>query len=691
MGPLYGYEAVNVEAQQRDPHSLLNWTRRMLAQRRQTHAFGRGTLRFILAGNRKILAYLRQWNDTIILCVANLSNAAQPVELQLQAFNGRVPVEMLGGTPFPAIGELPYLLTLPPYGFYWMDLSADAAPPGWHASGPAQMPELTTLVLKSRGGAALTDSSRATLENEVLPEYLARQRWFPGSHAPARARLAYATPFTAAGGEYYWAEVEPEDGVEGLRAQAPFVLVWDETAQVQYPIARVRRGAEVGTLADAFLQPGFVLGVVDALRASRELDGREGGKPGDKPGIIRYLPEPGLAALDFGEEPALQWISGEQSNSSVIIGGQAILKLIRNVQPGVSPEVELTRHLTRAGYANIPALLGEVLRVDADGVPHTLAVLHAFVTNEGDAWTWTLDFLKRTLGAALLGGDSPEEFEATLEGYTVMAATIGRRLAELHNALAQPSDDPAFALRTATEEDTAAHAARIIAQLNRAEQDLRAVLDTLEAPSHACAQWFFEHHARLVKQVEAMAKALTGAPMIRVHGDFHLGQVLVAQTDAYLIDFEGEPIQSLQARRQVNTPYKDVAGMLRSFDYAAASIARGDPLGGAPTDANAGPADSAAAPGAPVELRDTLLARFGSRSAEAFLQGYQEAASTAIALPGAQEDPLLKLAVLEKAAYEVSYEAAHRPDWISIPLCALTGLARELLQAAAISSEEHAQ
>ena len=143
----------------------------------------------------------------------------------------------------------------------------------------------------------------------------------------------------------------------------------------RYPIARVRRGAEVGTLADAFLQPGFVLGVVEALRASRELDGRAAGKPGDKPGIIRYLPEPGLAEVEFGEEPALQWISGEQSNSSVIIGGHAILKLIRNVQPGVSPEVELTRHLTRAGYANIPALLGEVLRIDADGVPHTLAAV----------------------------------------------------------------------------------------------------------------------------------------------------------------------------------------------------------------------------------------------------------------------------------------------------------------------------
>ncbi|MGV2862634.1 putative maltokinase, partial [Achromobacter sp. AGC39] len=494
---------------------------------------------------------------------------------------------------------------------------------------------------------------------------------------------------SSAGGEYYWAEVEPEDGIDdGLRVQAPFVLVWDETAQVQYPIARVRRGPEVGTLADAFLQPGFVLGVIDALRAKQELDGRDGGKPGDKPGIIRYLPEPGLGDIDFGTEPELQWIRAEQSNSSVIVGSQAILKLIRNVKPGVSPEVEVSRHLTRAGYANIPALLGEVVRVDADGVPHTLAVMHAFVNNEGDAWTWTLDYLKRTLGAAMLGGNSPEEFEASLEGYTVMAGTIGRRLAELHNALAQATDDPAFPVQTATADDAQAHATRIAAQLDRADEDLRAVMDRLEAPSHACAQWLFEHRDRLRKQVDTMAQALVGAPLIRVHGDFHLGQVLVAQTDAYLIDFEGEPIQTLEARRNITTPYKDVAGMLRSFDYAAASVARSDPMGGAPTDANAGAADSPAAPGVPQDLRDTLLARFGSRAAEAFLQGYQEAASTAIALPGAQEDTLLKLAQLEKAAYEVSYEAAHRPDWISIPLCALTGLARELLQDAAISAEE---
>ncbi|MNK34978.1 Trehalose synthase/amylase TreS [compost metagenome] len=687
MGPLYGYEAVNVEAQQRDPHSLLNWTRRLLAQRRQSHAFGRGTLRFIFTGNRKILAYLRQWQDTTILCVANLSNAAQPVELHMQEFAGRVPVEMLGGTPFPAIGELPYLLTLPPYAFYWMDLSVDAAPPGWHATAPAQMPELVTLVLRSRGGAALTDGSRATLENEILPQYLARQRWYPGTEPPSRARLAYATPFASADGEYYWAEVEPQDGVEGMRAQAPFVLVWDETAVIQYAIARVRRGPEVGILADAFLQPGFVTGTLKAMQAGAELDGRSAGKPGDKPGIIRFIPEAGLVEMALADNPELQWLTAEQSNSSVIVDGQLILKLIRSVQPGVSPEAEMTRYLTRAGYTNIPALLGEVQRVDAEGVIHTLAVAHRYVVNEGDAWSWTLDYLKRTLANALLVGNSPEEFEESLQGYAVMAATIGERLAQMHALLAAPTDDPDFQPRLASQADSDARAEHIRGLLDRAEQALRAQFDKLEAPSRACAEWFFDHHARLSDRVATMAQAEIGTTCLRVHGDFHLGQVLVAQTDAYLIDFEGEPISSLQARRALASPYKDVAGMLRSFDYAAASIARTDLMGGAHMDANAGADDSPAASVAPAEQRDALLTRFRHQASDAFLRGYRGARGEALTPAGGEEGTLLSLAQLEKAAYEVGYEAAHRPDWISIPLCALTELARNVLLSAAIDAE----
>lgn len=163
--------------------------------------------------------------------------------------------------------------------------------------------------------------------------------------------------------------------------------------------------------------------------------------------------------------------------------------------------------------------------------------------------------------------------------------------------------------------------------------------------------------------------------------------MLVAQTDAYLIDFEGEPISSLEVRRSLASPYKDVAGMLRSFDYAAASIARTDLIGGAHLDANAGADDVPAPPVAPAEQRDALLARFRQRASDAFLQGYTGVRGGDLAATGDREDTLLILAQLEKAAYEVSYEAAHRPDWISIPLCALTELARGVLLSAAIDAE----
>src|SRR5690606_29932216 len=214
QGPLYGFEAVNVEAQQRDPHSLLNWTRRMLAKRQQTQVFGRGTLRFLYPGNRNILAYLREHEGQTLMCVANLSNASQPVELELSEMSGRVPVELLGGTPFPTIGALPYLLTLPPYGFYWFDLSTSASPPAWHAIYPAQQPELPTLVLRKRRGYQMLERSWRMLNDEILPRYFAAQRWFPGDGDEQTFRVLYIEPIPGQT-DSFMAEVAVGDSERG--------------------------------------------------------------------------------------------------------------------------------------------------------------------------------------------------------------------------------------------------------------------------------------------------------------------------------------------------------------------------------------------------------------------------------------------------------------------------------------------
>jgi maltose alpha-D-glucosyltransferase/alpha-amylase len=674
MGPLYGYEAVNVEAQQRDPHSLLNWTRRMLTTRRQTRAFGRGSQRFLFPGNRKILAYLREYEETVVLCVANLSRAPQPVELDLSAMNGRVPVELLGGTPFPAIGELPYLLTLPPYGFYWFELSAVASPPSWHATHPEQMPEYYTLVLRGRTGYELTEGAVRSLRQDVLPLYLARQRWFPKDHKVQYAQAAYAVQIQGAEYECFIAEIQMELNGEPARFLLPVALIWSETlppmAQ-QYALARVRRAAEMGMLTDAYTLPSFIHALVRGLRDRLELPVARA----TPPAVLRFLGEPGLDAIDIAPDAEVSWFTGEQSNSSITIGGSVMLKLLRRVVPGVHPEAEMTRRLTQAGYANSAQLLGEIVRVDEDGTPHTLALMHTVITNQGDAWTWTLEYLKRTLEAAALTAESAEDYDEDLRGYTAFASAIGKRLGELHAALAQSCDDPAFEPHRATDADARKRAEDVVKMLDRAFKLLEDNAAKLDSGSRDRAERLRGQREQLVEAIQALAAHEAGSLHIRIHGDFHLGQVLVAQSDAYIIDFEGEPARPLSERRAKSSAPRDVAGLLRSFDYAAATVANGF-----------GDAESASTEIQPAEAvlrhrRRDLIARFRDVANEAFLSAYRDVSRNAEHgwIDETQESALIDLALIEKAAYEIGYEAAHRPDWVCIPLNGLATLADRLL------------
>ncbi|HEY9280531.1 MAG TPA: maltose alpha-D-glucosyltransferase [Eoetvoesiella sp.] len=668
MGPLYGYEAVNAEAQQRDPHSLLNWTRRMLAKRQQTHTFGRGTLRFLFPGNRKILAYLREYEDTSLLCVSNLSNASQPVELDLSAFNGRVPIELLGGTPFPTIGELPYLLTLPPYGFYWFELSTSALPPTWHVTGPEQMPEYATLVLRGRTGYRLTDGSVRILSNEVLPLYLQHQRWFASDQRITAAQPAYVIPLPGLN-EMFLSELDVTLPQGSARYFLPVALFWSETLPPlpqQYALARVRRGSEMGMLTDAFSVSEFATNLLEKLRAGTEISANSAAGPV----IIKFQPEEALKTLELPDELTIDWFHGEQSNSSLTLGNTAILKLMRRIVSGIHPEAEMTRQLSRAGYTNSPTLLGEIIRLDEQGTPHTLALLHRHISNQGDAWTWTLAYLKRTLESAVLTGESRADYNEELLGYQAIAATIGRRLAQLHAVLALPCEDPAFAPQATTAAEARQWSKDIRAMLGAALKALAQHKHTLTPAAREQADELQEQRQALFAEIDKRADMAAGAVSIRIHGDLHLGQVLIAQNDVYLIDFEGEPVRPLSERRRKSSPWRDVAGLLRSFDYAAATSAQ---------DVNR-------------SVEEALLNQFKLSAGEAFLNAYRETAreSAQPAEGSWNEEPrdtaLLELALLEKAAYEICYETAHRPDWTPIPLAGLTQLAQRLLSGTASSS-----
>jgi len=656
MSPLYGYEAINVEAQQRDPHSLLNWTRRMLVQRRQTQAFGRGTLRFLSPGNRKILAYLREWQDTTVLCVANLSAAAQPVELPLQEYAGAVPVELLGGAAFPSIGELPFLLTLPPYGFYWFDLSREASVPAWHTQAPAQMPELVTLVLKPRGDLALTEGARRMLQNEVLPEYLARQRWYPGD-APHDLRLDEVLPLPGHPREYYWAAVHHAPDKPAL--QLPIALIWsDDPAEVSYPAARLRRGAEPGYLADAFLQDGFLRALVEGLRRGTSDDG-----------ALAFMAEPAVQSLETVDTPSVRWMGVEQSNSSAVVDEQIMVKILRAPPAGPCLEADIGRRLAASGFANTPALLG-TLESRHDGTSKTLALFHRFVPNEGDAWSWTLDYLRRVFDVALVADNDLEAFEEQLAGYLAFVRVIGQRLAQMHAALDDASDLSSGQTRTAE---------RVLTQVRAGLDVVKPHSANVPASLHAELQWLTEQLPRLDARIRAIASLERRVPRQRVHGDFHLGQVLVVQTDAYLIDFEGEPLRDMEQRQAPDTIYKDLAGMMRSFDYAASVAARTAALSPTALESGSGPGPTEATANTAVNRHDALLTRFRDQAYSTFLSGYRDARAESVPLSSDEEHSLLALAQLEKAAYEVCYEATHRPSWLPVPLEALAALGHELL------------
>jgi len=694
LGPLYGYEAVNVEAQQRDPHSLLNWTRRMLAKRQQTRVFGRGTLRFLYPGNRKILAYLREHDGEVLMCVANLSNASQPVELELSEMAGRVPVELLGGTPFPTIGELPYLLTLPPYGFYWFELSVNASPPVWHASSPPQLPEFSTLVLRKRRGYQMLERSWRMLNEQVLPRYLSNQRWYARGESPAAMRVLYIEPMPGQS-DFFMAEVTEVDAVsEGAPGRGswfvPLALLWAETIEgmpLQYALARVRRGAEVGFVTEAYTIPAFARCLLDNLASGKEVP-----LPLARTrAMLKFEGEAGLKDLEWPEDTVIDWFHGEQSNSSILVGEHIVLKLLRHVVPGVHPEAEMTRRLTQAGYANAPELLGEVLRIDPDGTPHTLALVHRRVHNQGDAWTWTQEFLKRSLESAALTGESGDDYADELAPYEAVAAMVGRRLAQMHGVLALSGDDPAFApdiIDAAAARGWGRSIRRMLASAYRACRRNRAHLD--EAALEILESLKAERH-EIEAAVESGVQLAIGSLLMRIHGDLHLGQVLIAPGDVHFIDFEGEPIRTLEERRARSFPWRDLAGLLRSFDYAVAAFDSQPDAGTGSSTAVAAEVESLAIPDTPdlAQRRHELIARFCTTATAAVLDSYRaeiEAWSQAhpespplLPHDEAVRSRLLDLALLEKAAYEICYEASHRPDWMAIPLRGLYRVVQRLL------------
>ncbi|MHC2090532.1 maltose alpha-D-glucosyltransferase [Methylobacterium sp. CM6244] len=646
--PIYGFDAINVEAQTQSQTSLLNWTRRMIAIRNNSVALGRGGMQFLYPTNRKVLAWIREFEGERVLCVANLSRAPQAVQLDLSEFRSAVPIELTGGSEFPAIGELPYLLTLPSYGFYWFSLNAANA----GEIGPQpETPELFTLVLTGGVETLMAGRERTAFERTVAPRFIGTRRWFgaKGTRIKSVSVIDSATLKDAGGFTRFLLPRVAVHLANGERQDYFVPLGVDEGREdetlLSHAVARVRRGPRTGLLFGASASPAFSVALIDGMRNGVELPTETG-----KLVFSHTSAFDRDVAVDLAEVRSL---NAEQSNTSIAIGSKMMLKLLRRMQTGVHPEIEVGRFLTeQAGFANTPALLGVVEHVDGDGTRTALAVLQAFVPNQGDAWTLMLEGLRRDFDTVVLAPESeaPDPTEA-FAPHLRWAELLGRRTAELHNAFAIETDDPAFAPEPFTHDDL-----RDLGEDARrmGERAFRA-LDALAGRTSSTA---ITELAGRRREVELLIEDMTSRPPVgatktRIHGDFHLGQVLASESDLIIIDFEGEPARPADERRAKSTPLRDVAGMLRSFAYGAETVTR---------EIAARFADSE------DRARNASIAWRGMIDA-AFLDAYRGVASTSRA---AVTDPetetrLLALSLLAKALYEVDYEANNRPDWIEIP------------------------
>ena len=669
VDPEYHHEAVNVEAQLANPHSLLWWMRRLIALRKRHPAFGSGTLEIIHPDNRKILAFVRRLGDETILVVANLSRYVQWTLLDLSGFEGMMPVELFGSVEFPPVQGSPYPLTLGPHSFYWFRLQAGAA-------GPIESRRHTLRALeRPRSIAELTSQDRAAELSSTMTEWVVERRWFRGRGRRVRStRIADVLPVN--GGERGLAlvllEVTYSDGEPEIYS-VPLAMVDDTDLEPEasLAVARFVRGQEpAGYLVDAAGDPAFVAWLVRLLSGRRRVAGRAGELVGRPTAASASILGPA------GETPPIEALHGEQSNTSVLWGRQGILKLYRVVEMGENPEIEMGRALTQRDFRNAPATAGW-LEYHRPGGVASIAVMQAFIPNRGDAFHVARNAVENYLETVVgLGIAAPEpdasiasilarsrepvgdgEMTTLVGSFIGTAELLGRRTGELHRVLAEASDDPAFAPERMTPFDQRSLYQSVRGASGDALRQLKARMETLPAGMRAQAGAVLDRAGTVDVRLRRLLDAPVGGMRIRCHGDLHAEQVLVTGDDLMITDFEGQPIQPISQRRLKRPALTDVAGMIRSLHYAAhgALVLRGDQERS--------------------EL-DRWAEAWYVEAAASFLRGYLAETEGTALLPAtdAALAILLDVLLLQKASYELRYELGARPEWVGIPLRGLEAI-----------------
>lgn len=661
IDPTYHYESVNVENSETNQSSILWWTKRVVAMRKSLKAFGKGSIEFLPSDNPKILTFIRSYQDENILVVINLSRFSQAVELDLSKFAGYAPHEVFSRNKFPVIKDTPYVFTLGFYDYFWFSLKKE------EDSAEILSDKIPELTVKGNWESIFREKAKEKLEGRILPSYLKKCRWFR-SKAKKIQQIKISENIlihkNSCSARIVFLDIlYIEDLSETY--MLPLCFAYGEEAEKiikEYPetvIMQLKSENAEGIVYDGIANPGLRENLLAMITKRYSFCGISGKLTAYHGKLLKTFLKPGIEKS--------QIIKTEQSNTSFLYGDALFFKLYRKLDEGMNPDLEISRFLTeKTSFRNTPSFIGAIEYKKPGSGPMVAGLMQAVVPNQGNAWEYTLDSLERYYERVLAKRTEIKEIPEDTElkhtlihelaggGYIEMVKLLGKRTAEMHLALSSDSEDAGFApeafsvlYQRSLYQSMQTLTKKVFGLLRKNQKNIK---DNLKED----VAKIINSEKQIIQRFNSLLNKKISAMKIRIHGDYHLGQVLFTGKDFFIIDFEGEPMHALSERRLKRSPLRDVAGMLRSFHYAAYISFLNNPL--------IKPEDRSET--------EPWAVMWYTHISGVFLSSYLEVVKNTEFIPQDRQelDIMLSAFLLEKSVYELGYELNNRPDWLIIPL-----------------------
>lgn len=672
IDPEYSFESVNVETQQKNLSSLLWWNKRVIAMRKRFQAFGRGDIKFLTPSNPKVLAFLRSYKDEVILVIANLSRFSQAVELEIPEFQGYTPIEVFSQNKFPLIKETPYLFTLGPHGYFWFSLQKEVV-----TVNDINLPLYKEYEIDS-WESIVRGKFNQVLTNKILPDYLKSCRWFGGkARAIQKINIQEILPVQTEleGSAFFIIEVSYTEGLPELYL-LPLTICFvegEKPLQDFHPksiLASLNLGGSNAILFDAVYDESFRKAVFAMIARKRRFKYDNGE-------LYAFVNRDFEGSLkETLNQLSSKVLSAEQSNTSILYENKFFFKIYRKLDRVLNPDVEISRFLTeKAKFPHTPRFVASIEHSlnNRNSQPLVLGMMQEAIPNQGDAWQYmceTLEgYFERVLEEKTSNGIQfeMEKFEESLDSelpssllnliggpYVERVNQLGQRTAEMHIALASQQFEKDFEPEAFSLHYQRSLFSSLQSLVRSAFDDLKKNMKKLPEEVREEAEEVMNMKSEILHVLKKIFSKKITTMKIRIHGDYHLGQVLFTGKDFMIVDFEGEPARSFSERRLRRSPLRDVAGMIRSFHYAAYSVLlQNNSIRQEDT--------------MQLEQWAELWYHFVSKY---YLKTYLKKTNKYDFIPEDEEsfEILLETYLLEKAIYELKYELNNRPDWVIIPL-----------------------